>query len=426
MMQRVLPFVAFVLLLGPLAASAAAPANQIPPSYLWWSNYRVGLHIGVDPGTWTDSPAISYQWQVSADGTSGWTNEADAFAQSAIRESIALDACKYLRARVTATNADGLNALYTPVSPRIQPLSGSCTPPPPSCGGFSSMALTALSDLGTGSYQGFPGGLYPDGSDSPPASYAAEGAATAALVQPRSGHGAPSPNGKIGLLSLGMSNASLEWSTFLSSWMSSSLRNPAVQIVNGAQSGMTLDAIVDPTTNFWNVVASRMGAAGVSSYQVQVIWLKDTIGEPAARAGTFPASAQLAKSYMRAVIDTAAGFFPNLRLVYISTRIYSGYSTGIESLSPEPWAYEDGFAAKWLIEDRIASGTGPWIAWGPYLWANGIVSRSDGYSGTRTWLCGDFQTDGVHPSESGVAKVSGALGDFFSNDPTARGWFLAP
>jgi len=415
-----------VALLVPAAAQASPPVNQTPPSYLWWSNYRVGLHIGVDPGTWTGLPSISYQWQVSADGVSGWANETDAFAQGTIREPISSDACKYLRARVTATNADGASVAYTPVTPRIQPASGACT----SCAGPSSLALTALSDLETGSYQGFPGGLYPGGSDSPPASYAAEGLSRAALVQALGGLGVPDPAGKIGLLSLGMSSASQEWSAFLSSWMASSLRNPAVTIVNGAQDGMTLDAIAYPTSigyaNFWNTVGSRLLSAGISGYQVQAVWLKDTIGEPATRAGTFPASAQLAKTYMRAVIDSAAGFFPNLQLVYVSTRIYSGYSTGIESLSPEPWAYEDGFAAKWLIEDRIASGVGPWIAWGPYLWANGVMPRSDGYPGTRTWACADFQADGVHPSASGVTKVSGALGDFFTTDPTARGWFLKP
>lgn len=296
--------------------------------------------------------------------------------------------------------------------------------------GVTSTGKTPLSDL-TGTYQGYPGQLYP-GGDSPPATYAAEGLSQAALVIPRDGHGAPIPSGKIGLIGIGMSNARMEFDPFKSYWMSgggSVLRNPAVKIANGALNGATLDQIAYPSSpmyaSFWANVNSKMLAAGLYNAQVQALWFKDTIMYPAQNAGAFPASAQLAKTYMRAVIDTAASKFPNLRLVYMSTRIYAGYAS--TTLSPEPWAYEDGFVAKWLIEDRIANpGSRPWIAWGPYMWADGLVPRSDGYVSTRTWACSDLQPDGTHPTSAGTGKVAGALSDFFTTDPTAEGWFLKP
>ena len=66
--------------------------------------------------------------------------------------------------------------------------------------------------------------------------------------------------------------------------------------------------------------------------------------------------------------------------------------------------------------------TAPWLSWGPYLWANGAIKRSDGFSYEES----DFGGDGTHPSVSGVRKVAHLLLDFFKNDSTAKGWFTVP
>lgn len=63
----------------------------------------------------------------------------------------------------------------------------------------------------------------------------------------------------------------------------------------------------------------------------------------------------------------------------------------------------------------------PWLAWGPYLWADGTAARSDGF----TWLCSDLESDYTHPSATGgVVKVARQLLAFFKTDPTATPWFL--
>ena len=62
----------------------------------------------------------------------------------------------------------------------------------------------------------------------------------------------------------------------------------------------------------------------------------------------------------------------------------------------------------------------PVLLWGPYLWADGTVPRSDGL----VWNCEDLADDGVHPSESGRQKVADMLLNFFTTDSLARVWFL--
>jgi hypothetical protein len=62
----------------------------------------------------------------------------------------------------------------------------------------------------------------------------------------------------------------------------------------------------------------------------------------------------------------------------------------------------------------------PWLAWGPYLWADGRKPRSDGL----IWECTDFISDGTHPSDAGRTKVAQLLLSFFKTDSTATIWFL--
>src|SRR5687768_8457088 len=66
--------------------------------------------------------------------------------------------------------------------------------------------LTPLTELGERAYQGFPGGLYPDGKNERPAAHEKAGLALARQVQPLDAGGKPSPDGKIVLLTVGMSN----------------------------------------------------------------------------------------------------------------------------------------------------------------------------------------------------------------------------
>jgi hypothetical protein len=120
--------------------------------------------------------------------------------------------------------------------------------------------------------------------------------------------------------------------------------------------------------------------------------------------------------------------YPNIKLAYWTSRTYGGYATS--TLNPEPYAYESGFAVKWTITRQITGDTAlaytgpnarsPWLGWGAYLWADGLIPRSDGL----IWICDDFVTsDRTHPSTSGRLKVAQLLLNFFKSDTTTKGWF---
>jgi len=280
----------------------------------------------------------------------------------------------------------------------------------------TSVGFIPLNDLAGGSYQGYEGGLYLGGTNYPPLDYRWMGRAHSNLVQPLDHNGQPNPNGRIVLLSIGMSNTTQEFSAFKSIADADSQKNPRLTIVDGAQGGQDAEIIRNPSAQYWTIVDQRLAAAGVTNAQVQTAWLKQAIIN---ENRPFPADAIGLRDALRDIVGIMQTRYPNIRIIYFASRIYAGYASTI--LNPEPYAYESGFAVKWLIDEHINSdGSGAWLAWGPYLWADGLVPRSDGL----TWLCSDLQDDGTHPSTTGRQKVAGLLLNFFKTNETTRPWFL--
>jgi hypothetical protein len=295
---------------------------------------------------------------------------------------------------------------------------------------------TPLNDLGAGEYirmdgqaTGFIGGLYPGGSNQPPPAHAAAGLELARSITPLAPDGSPDPDGKIVMISTGMSNAQMEFGRFVQMASQDSRVNPNLVIINGAISNMTADrwSTPDPNLSPWDELNRRLQQAGVTPNQVQVAWTKNTL----VQGGDFPAKAEELQGHFETITRLLKSNFPNLKIAYFSSRTRSYlYERG---LSPEPVAYETGFAVRWMITKQIdgdptlnydpANGevTAPYLAWGPYLWADGTQPRSDGF----TWLPEDLVEDCTHPSDSGMNKVAGLLMDFFTTDPTAAIWFLA-
>jgi hypothetical protein len=273
---------------------------------------------------------------------------------------------------------------------------------------IKSTGLVPLTDLsGRRTYHGHRGGLYPSGVNRPPRAYLQQGIAAAKRVRPI--------NGRIVLLSIGMSNATQEFNPFVALAHQDPALSPAVTLVDGAVSGWDARRIARPAAGYWRAVDRRIAAEGATGREVQAVWLKTAIwGEDR----TFPADARALQSNLRSIVRILIGKYPNLRLIYVSSRTYAGYA--VTPLNPEPAAYDGGFAVRWLIQDRMQGRLrGPWIGWGPYLWTDGEKGRGDGL----TWTCSDVRRDGTHPSAAGAGKVARLLLTFFKSDPTAKSWF---
>jgi hypothetical protein len=311
-----------------------------------------------------------------------------------------------------------------------------------------------LNDLGANLYLGqFQGGLYPGGSNTVPAAHSAEGLARAAAIQPLNAAGQPSATGKYVMLSVGMSNTTQEfcsqpatepcepWTFVGRASQRNDLDRTHLVIVNGAAGGQAAtswDSPIDP--NYNRVRDSVLAPLGLTEAQVQVAWVKQANAGPTASLPNAAADAYTLEVSLGNIVRAMKVRYPNLKMVFLSSRIYAGYATS--TLNPEPYAYESGFSVKWLIQAQInqmgPGGTpdpragdlnyntvAPWIAWGPYLWADGLTPRSDGL----IWECLDFSSDGTHPAPGPTrarSKVGGMLENFFFSSTFATPWMVAP
>ena len=289
-----------------------------------------------------------------------------------------------------------------------------------------STGMIPLTDLGPGFYQGFQGGLYVGGSNQRPAAHTQAGLSIANSTSPLDTLGnVDSSAGKVVLISIGMSNTTQEFQTFVPKAKADPLKKPDVLVVDCAVGGMSADRIDDSRAAYWDSVATRLRRAGSSPLQAQVVWLKEANATP---HGAFPASAETLQWNLASVVRIIKEKLPNVRLCYVTSRIYAGYAT--TNLNPEPYAYESAFAVKWLIDSQIRGDSlnfdpargvvdAPWLSWGPYLWADGLNPRGDGL----TWPCSYFQSDGTHPAAGARNLVADSLLAFMEHDPTAVPWY---
>ena len=314
-------------------------------------------------------------------------------------------------------------------------------------------ALVPITEL-TAPYKGEDGGLYGGGHNDPPEALRAAHLQESAKIRPLNAEGAPSADGKIGLITIGFSNPNIESTAFKIAADADPQKSPSVVIVNGCIGGRSavmwawdgadvlpkaeqerldkeMDVVAMPkgvrkpagkAKDTWPTLAERIGEAGLSPKQVQVVWLKHVEANPKP-LGEFPAHARALQADITAILQIARIHYPNLRVVYLSSRTFGGWS-GRASGSPEPYAYESGFGTRWVVESQIQGDAQmnfdpakgevkvPLILWGPYLWACGNTPRKlDG----MTWTLADVRADQLHPNDSGTKKTTALLLNFFQD-----------
>jgi hypothetical protein len=329
-------------------------------------------------------------------------------------------------------------------------------------------------------YLHFQGGLYENSSDTVPSDHDAAGLAAASATQPLDKNGNPSAAGAVVFLGIGMSNATEEFSAFINTASTSSAVNHAtLAIENGASAA--------ETACYWTVAQGQTGSACplakgglldnqydrvrdsvlatattapsappgcggppatpcLTEKQVQVLWIKNANPRPGVENERALCDATVSgcvndigteavnyEAQLAQTIRAAKSRYPNLKQVFLSTRIYAGYA--LDGLNPEPYAYEYGYSAKWLVQAQVlqirngtidpvagdlnySNGTAAWTAWGTYLWADGLIPRSD----NLIWVQSDFGLDGTHPDSQGVTKVVNLLMNFYTTSPFTP-WF---
>jgi uncharacterized protein YjdB len=359
--------------------------------------------------------------------------------------------------------------------------SGSTTPIP-------LMDMTAQDN-----YLNFSGGFYENSTDAVPADHDADGRSFAAQVQPLDTNGNPDPDGAVVFASFGMSNAAIEFGSFATLANGNpSVNQTTLRISNSALSDQDLPCwtnatgqpnCYDATENEYDRIVSDLTSRGLSANQVQAVWIDNANGRlhPPNRGcqpeGTLcnslcdPSTAGCVNSdnttnamneeeEFGENLRAAKARFPNLKLVFFSSRVYGGYA-GADNADPEPFAYETAYGIKWLIQAQInqirtgeidpvagdlSYSSAPWIAWAScqstectdgklhsaYFWANGDTPRSDGLvwcNGQAGPPCNgemDFSSDGLHLTTTGGDKAANLLMNFFLVSPYTKSWFAGP
>ena len=296
----------------------------------------------------------------------------------------------------------------------------------------STTPIMPLPDLGTGTYLGAQGGLYPNGSNIMPADHDADGLAFANAIQPLDANGNPDPNGKYAIISIGMSVTATNFALFTQDASADPSVNRNLVFVPGAQPRVTADLWANPTFPAWGEIFQYfLPQSGVTANQVVAAWVESVLS---GTTGTFPSDMTKLQADLETTAQLLHTNFPNLTLALFSPREYGAYSAPRRG-DPEPYSYESGFAVRGMIEDQMNGAPGmnynlangpvmaPWVGWGPYLWANGLIPRSDGL----VWTCQDFQGDGLHPSVTtgGSEKNAYMMMEFFKTTDVTAPWFLA-
>ena len=251
-----------------------------------------------------------------------------------------------------------------------------------------------LPELGSDTYLGVQGGLYPGGSNAIPPAYQAEVDAAIAQLE---------ADNSIGFQCVGMSNLTHTCDELIARAATANV-NTAVTIGNAGRPGRTIQVFADtPLNDVW------FEHRGLSNSIVDVVVFFNAWGYP---SGDFVTYLPQMTDAVRAVYSNVQQAYPNVKLIYFVSREFA--PDWAVDLNPNPYAYQDGFAYKAVIEERINGQlSGVPVVWGPYQYDD-------------TWPHDPPPTpsyfrdpDGVHLSDAGLDYAGQLWLDFFMT----QAWF---
>jgi hypothetical protein len=256
-----------------------------------------------------------------------------------------------------------------------------------------------LADLGADTYLGQQGGLYPGGLNEPPTAYKSELDQLAISL---------SVDEELVVLGLGMSmmqNAMSGWMPYASG----PGMNPNMIVVNGAI-GSNQQRWADPENAVWDRGTQALASVGKTEAEVDVVIYGNAWSGPSSLP--FPDHATNMLNSITGTMGTIADKYPNTQLILVTNRHYALSST---SKHPEPWAYEEGFSWKWLIENRIdcTANCGTHIAWLADEWIPSWASHPEYYA-----------ADGLHLAGAGQQESGQIWHDALSTWSYTASWYL--
>lgn len=220
-------------------------------------------------------------------------------------------------------------------------------------------------------------------------------------------------DGRIGVVCVGMSNATQECSHYIGALRTrfAGRVNPQVTVVDCAVGGHAIERWIDPADDarLWTAcVQEKIPAAGLRVDQVRVVYHKAANQLPYADGATYPTPGSdyfTFIDHLGVFAGRVRGFLPAVQAVYTSSRSYGGFTDRAER--GEPRSFEEGMALNaWLAEHPVVDGV--WHGWGPYLWAPPCASGETNGGG----ICydrADFQADGIHPAQGAREKIAGLI-----------------
>jgi hypothetical protein len=279
-----------------------------------------------------------------------------------------------------------------------------------------------MSTLVAGSYQARGGGFYGGGTNARPQAHEALGQAIVNSIVPLNTSGVrDDANGKYLMVGLGLSHTTGEVAALQTGYTSGTfIKNSKFHFADGALGGPpyggTSQRMVDANNGYWAASKTKMQTEGVEPIQVQFAWLKTTYQGPAGHGLSFPDSIeQLATDFLN-ICRNIKTHYVNVKVVYISSRSYGGWSDG--NASPEPWAYEDAFAVKMAVHRQVVgrldgpNATTPYVCWGPYFWSPTLLDCAT-----------QFGDDFLHPNTAGYAVIAAVMHGWFADDSILRRFY---